>query len=132
MRRRDILIGVLALPFAAPAFSAASAADFTFPSIDGGTIDLADFKDRVLLVVNTASFCGFTYQYEGLQKLYAARKDQGLTVIGVPSRDFDQEAASNDNTRAQPNKPVRLRLGSRSVSCRDADTPAIGGYFWAS
>lgn len=69
--------------------------NFSFPSIDGGTIDLAGFEGRVLLVVNTASFCGFTYQYEGLQKLYAARKDQGLTVIGVPSRDFDQEAATN-------------------------------------
>jgi glutathione peroxidase len=73
--------------------------DFTFPSIDGGTIDLAQFRGRVLLVVNTASFCGFTYQYEGLQKLYTARKDRGLTVIGVPSRDFDQEAATNEQVK---------------------------------
>ncbi len=73
--------------------------DFSFPALEGGTLNLADFRGRVLLVVNTASFCGFTYQYEGLQKLYAARKDQGFVVVGVPSRDFDQEAASNEQVK---------------------------------
>jgi glutathione peroxidase len=68
---------------------------FSFPSIDGGTLDLAAFKGRVLLVANTASFCGYTYQYEGLEKLYAAKSPAGLTVIGVPSRDFNQESADN-------------------------------------
>ena len=68
---------------------------FSFPSIDGGTLDLAAFKGRVLLVANTASFCGYTYQYEGLEKLYAAKSSAGLTVIGVPSQDFNQESADN-------------------------------------
>jgi glutathione peroxidase len=68
---------------------------FSFPSIDGGTLDLAAFKGRVLLVANTASFCGYTYQYEGLEKLHAAKSSAGLTVIGVPSQDFNQESADN-------------------------------------
>lgn len=69
--------------------------EFSFPAIDTGQINLADHRGKALLVVNTASFCGFTYQYESLQKLHTARRDQGLVVIGVPSRDFDQESASN-------------------------------------
>jgi glutathione peroxidase len=64
---------------------------FSFPSIDGGTLNLSDFKGRVLLVANTASFCGYTYQYEALQKLHVAKSGAGLTVLGVPSRDFNQE-----------------------------------------
>ena len=68
---------------------------FSFPSIDGGTLNLADFKGRVLLVTNTASFCGYTYQYEGLEKLHTAKSPAGLTVIGVPSQDFNQESADD-------------------------------------
>jgi glutathione peroxidase len=68
---------------------------FSFPSIDGGTLRLADFRDRVLLVANTASFCGYTYQYEALEKLHATKSADGLTVIGVPSSDFNQESADN-------------------------------------
>ena len=69
--------------------------DFGFPSIEGGRLELAAFKGRVVLVVNTASFCGYTYQYEALEKLHAARGAEGLTVVGVPSGDFNQESADN-------------------------------------
>jgi glutathione peroxidase len=72
---------------------------FEFPSIDGGTLTFAAFKGRVLLVTNTASFCGYTYQYEGLQKLYATKSSAGLTVIGVPSQDFNQESADNSTVK---------------------------------
>jgi glutathione peroxidase len=65
---------------------------FGFPSIDGGQLDFAAFKGRVLLVTNTASFCGYTYQYEGLEKLHASKSAAGLTVVGVPSQDFNQES----------------------------------------
>jgi len=68
---------------------------FSFPAIEGGTLALADFKGRVLLVANTASFCGYTYQYDGLKKLHGAQSPAGLTVIGVPSRDFNQEYADD-------------------------------------
>jgi glutathione peroxidase len=69
-----------------------TARDFSFPAIEGGVLDFAAFKGRVLLVTNTASFCGYTYQYEGLQKLHTDKSPAGLTVIGVPSRDFHQES----------------------------------------
>ena len=66
----------------------------TFPSIDGGTLSLESWRGRPVLVVNTASQCGFTYQYEGLQKLYDAYRARGLVVLAVPSDDFNQELGS--------------------------------------
>jgi len=74
--------------------------DFSFPAIDGGALDFRTFAGHVLLVVNTASFCGYTYQYEGLRKLYDAKAAEGLTVIGVPSRDFNQESPDNKTVKA--------------------------------
>ena len=68
---------------------------FGFPSIEGGRLEFSALKGRVLLVVNTASFCGYTYQYDALEKLHAARQAEGLTVVGVPSQDFNQESADN-------------------------------------
>ncbi len=73
--------------------------NFSFPSIEDGTLDLAAFKGRVLLVTNTASFCGYTYQYKALEVLYRQLSPKGLTVIGVPSQDFDQESASNGEVK---------------------------------
>ncbi len=68
--------------------SGKTAWDFAFTSIDGKPMPLSDFKGRVLLIVNTASFCGFTKQYEALQALNARYEAQGFNVIGVPSNDF--------------------------------------------
>jgi glutathione peroxidase len=68
---------------------------FGFPSIDGGQLDFDGLKGRALLVVNTASFCGYTYQYDALEKLHTTRAAEGLTVIGVPSQDFNQESPDN-------------------------------------
>jgi glutathione peroxidase len=68
----------------------------TFKTIDGQSLTLDQFKGKVLLIVNTASRCGFTKQYAALQKLYATYKDKGLVVIGVPSNDFkNQEPGSS-------------------------------------
>ena len=62
--------------------------DFEFHTIDGGPLPLETYRDKVVLVVNTASQCGLTPQYEGLEKLYSDYKDQGLVVLGVPCNQF--------------------------------------------
>src|ERR1700686_1329519 len=61
---------------------------FSFPALDGGTIGLADYTGRPLMIVNTASLCGYTPQYAGLQELWTEFHGRGLMIIGVPSNDF--------------------------------------------
>ena len=69
--------------------------DFEFNSIDGNKIILSDFKNKVLVLVNVASRCGYTPQYEDLQTLWSNYKDKNLIVIGVPTNNFKQEPGTN-------------------------------------
>jgi glutathione peroxidase len=73
---------------AQPAMSRITAYGFSFQGLKGGDIRLADYAGKPILVVNTASLCGFTPQYAGLQQLWTQFRDRGLTIIGVPSNDF--------------------------------------------
>jgi glutathione peroxidase len=73
--------------------------DFNFNGIEGNIINLKDFKDKVIVVVNVASRCGFTYQYDGLQTLWSNYKDKNLVVIGVPTNNFKQEPGSNKDIK---------------------------------
>jgi len=78
------------LAFAAPTVGATGLTG-TFTSIDGGALSVESWRGRPVLVVNTASRCGFTGQYDGLQRLYERYRDRGLVVLAVPSNDFRQE-----------------------------------------
>ena len=94
------LIIVLSMFFSTKSMSSdKSFHDFSIESISGGDIKLADYKNKVVLLVNTASQCGFTPQYAGLQKIYDRYKDDGLVVLGVPSDDFKQELSSDDDVK---------------------------------
>ena len=69
--------------------------DLKINSITGDQIDLKDFKGKPILIVNTASYCGFTKQYNDMQELWEKYRDRGLIVLGVPSNSFNQEKSDN-------------------------------------
>src|SRR5579863_2027856 len=80
---------------------AGSVYDFSAPLLDGRNLRLAEFKGRVLLIVNTASQCGFTPQYAGLEELYRAHRDRGFDVLGFPCNQFgNQEPGSAEDIGA--------------------------------
>jgi len=74
--------------------------DFVVEDIDGNNVKLEDFRGKVLLIVNVASKCEFTPQYQGLQKIYSKYKEQGFTVLGFPSNSFEQEPETNYEIKA--------------------------------
>tara|TARA_B100000035_G_scaffold314485_1_gene330914 strand:- start:2563 stop:3072 length:510 start_codon:yes stop_codon:yes gene_type:complete len=73
--------------------------DFKIKSISGEIIDLKDFENKVILVVNTASYCGFTKQYDDLQKLWDNYKSKNFIVLGVPSNSFNQEKSNDSDVK---------------------------------
>tara|TARA_Y100000741_G_scaffold337293_1_gene296517 strand:- start:540 stop:1049 length:510 start_codon:yes stop_codon:yes gene_type:complete len=73
--------------------------DFKIENISGELIDFKDYKDKVVLLVNTASYCGFTKQYEDLQELWDKYKSKGLIVLAVPSNSFNQEKKNNNEVK---------------------------------
>ena len=73
--------------------------DFKIESITGETIDFNEYKNKVILIVNTASYCGFTKQYTDLQELWDKYKSRGLIVLGVPSNSFNQEKNNNSEIK---------------------------------
>ena len=92
------LLGLLSLmpTQAAAAENCPALLNFKFNRLqDDAPQNLCQYTGKVALIVNTASYCGFTAQYDGLEKLYAKYKDQGLVVLGFPSNDFSQEPGEN-------------------------------------
>ena len=73
--------------------------DFSIESITGETINFKDYKNKAVLVVNTASYCGFTKQYNELQELWDLYKTKGLIILGIPSNSFNQEKKSNTEVK---------------------------------
>ena len=76
-----------------------SAYDFSFTDIDGKNFPLSQFRGKPLLVFNSASKCGFTSQYSGIQKIHENYKNKGLVVIGVPSDNFNQEPGNEEDIK---------------------------------
>ncbi len=116
----------------APAPLAASAYDFTMTTIDGKPMPFAQYKGKVLLVVNTASFCGYTPQYEGLEALYEKYRDQGFTVIGIPSGDFmNQEYGKNAEIKqfCESKFGIRFPMSEKNVVTGRNAAPF---YRWAA
>jgi glutathione peroxidase len=74
-----------------------TAHDFEFRSIDGDALPMSAFKGKAVLVVNVASQCGLTPQYEGLEKLWRDKRDAGLVVLGVPANDFGAQEPGTEN-----------------------------------
>ena len=75
--------------------------DLKATSLQGKPINFSDLKDKVVLIVNTASECGFTYQYEGLQKLHEEYADKGLVIIGFPCNQFGNQEPGDASTIQQ-------------------------------
>lgn len=108
-----------------------NAYDYSFTSIDGEPLPLSSFKGKPVLVVNTASKCGLTPQYEGLEKLYRDYRDQGLVVLGVPCNQFaGQEPGTEDEIKAfcQVKFDVDFPMTSK-VDVKDAHRHPF--YAWA-
>ena len=98
MRGSAALLTLLALGAAPLALAAADAPlyEFALKRLDGPEESLGRYAGQVLLIVNTASQCGYTPQYAGLQKLYASHRERGFTVLGFPSNDFGQQEPGSD------------------------------------
>lgn len=105
---------------------------FNMKTIDGKPMPMSQFKGKVVLLVNTASMCGFTPQYEGLQALHDSYKAKGFTVVGVPSGDFgDQEFASNGEVKqfCESKFGIKFPMAEKGVV---KGPNAIPVYKWAA
>ena len=118
---------------AAPAADPAQGAhQFTFLTLDGELLPLKQYHGKLLLVVNTASQCGFTPQYEGLEALYKKYKDRGLVILGVPSNDFGaQEPGTPEEIKAFTQEKYKLTFPLASKE-KVSGKGAHPFYLWAS
>lgn len=118
--------------FAQAAMSRITAYAFSFSALDGEDIHLAAYTGRPLLVVNTASLCGYTPQYAGLQELWNEFRDRGLMIIGVPSNDFGgQEPGGTTEiaATAQGQYGVTFPIAAKTTVVGDKAHPF---YRWAA
>ena len=139
--RRTILASALAaltsptltrMACAEAAMTKVTAFAFSFPALAGGEIRLADYAGRPVLIVNTASLCGFTPQYAGLQQLWTEFHDRGLMIVGVPSNDFGAQepgGATEIAQTAQHQYGVTFPMAAKAV-VRGPDADPF--YKWAA
>jgi glutathione peroxidase len=115
-----------------PAMSRLTAYAFSFDGLDGGTLRLVEHAGKPILIVNTASLCGYTPQYAGLQDLWKRYRDRGLVIIGVPSNDFGGQepgGAPEINKTAHDDYGVSFPLAAKA----DVKGPAAHPFYkWAA
>jgi glutathione peroxidase len=128
-------LGAIAAPrllLAETGMSRITAYHFAFPALEGGDIRLAEFAGHPFIVVNTASQCGYTPQYAGLQQLWSEFHDRGLTIVGVPSNDFGGQepgGAAEIMDTAQHQYGVTFPLAAKTVVKGENAHPF---YRWAA
>jgi glutathione peroxidase len=135
-----IFLSVIAFLVARPSFAQQSMSvmmpatiyDFSFEKPEGGVFDLSPYKGKVLLVVNTATECGFAGQFSGLQNLYTQHKEKGFVVIGVPSNDFGHQEPLSSVDVVKYTKDtfgVTFPLAAKTIVSGDNAHPF---YLWAA
>ncbi|CAN5289463.1 glutathione peroxidase [soil metagenome] len=124
--------GAFAREAVAQGVSRITAYGFSFPALSGGEIRLADYAGRPIMVVNTASLCGNTPQYAGLQELWTEFRDRGLVIVGVPSNDFGNQ---EPGTEAEINAVAHGQFGVGFPMAAKAVVRGAGAhpfYKWAA
>ncbi|MFN9782463.1 MAG: glutathione peroxidase [Sphingobacteriales bacterium] len=124
-----MMIKFITVTLALTLFAAASVYDFKVPSLSGDTIDFSKYKGKYLLIVNTASQCGYTKQYADLEKLYEGNKDK-LVIVGFPANNFGgQEPGSNAEIKefCQKNYGVTFPMAEK-VSVKGSDIHPLFQY----
>ncbi len=112
--------------------SSINAHQFWFEDIDGNVMNLSEYKNKVLLVVNTASSCGLTGQYKELQDLHEKYHDKGLEIIAVPSRDFgNQEFNQESKTKKFVEEKFHITFNLTSINKVKGEN-AHPFYLWAN
>ncbi len=123
------IIGAICL-MSAGLFGASSVYEFTMNSIDGQPLPLSSFKGKVLLIVNVASFCGFTPQYEQLEAEYEKYKDQGFVIAGFPANNFGaQEPGTNEEIKTFCSRKYNVKFPIYSkISVKGPDKAPLYQY----
>ena len=110
------ILKVIILLFSSVVPALTAATEFSFKSIDGGSLHLGAYEGKAVLLTNTASRCGFTNQYSHLEKLHRSYKDKGLVVIAIPSDDFNQELSDNSKVKKFCNTSFDLTLPMTEIT----------------
>jgi glutathione peroxidase len=112
---------------AASLFGASGVLDFTLNSLDGKPAPLAEYRGKVVLIVNVASRCGYTPQYTGLEKIYEKYKDQGFVILGFPANNFGgQEPGTNEEIKTFCSSKYQVTFPMYSkVSVKGADSTPL-------
>jgi glutathione peroxidase len=127
---REYLLSGALLIMAASLFAASSIYTFTLNSIDGNPAPLANYKGKVVLVVNVASQCGYTPQYSALEATYEKYKDQGFVILGFPANNFGaQEPGTNEEIKAFCTRKYSVTFPMYAkISVKGADQAPLYAY----